>query len=221
MKDERQVADQVLDLLQAVEGQALPILGIQAVDVADAAGEEVDARVGDGLALLRVGQLALGGDAVLDAADAADLGLDRDALGMGDLDDLGGLLEVDLEGLLMGAVVHDRREASVDALQAVLIGAMVEVKGDRHGDVLVLDEVLDDVGDDLERNLPLGSSARALDDNGRLSGLGGVEDRRGPLEVVGVECGDGVMALRCGVQHVFCAYEHDAPPWLTNNCAKC
>ena len=87
MKDERQVADQVLDLLQAVEGQALPILGIQAVDVADAAGEEVDARVGDGLALLRVGQLALGGDAVLDAADAADLGLNRDALGMGDLDD--------------------------------------------------------------------------------------------------------------------------------------
>ena len=216
------MANQVLDLLQTVEGQALPILGIQTVDVADAASEEVDARVGDGLALLRVGQLALGGDAVLDAADAADLGLNRDALGMGDLDDLGGLLEVDLEDLLMGAIVHDRREASVDALQAVLVGAMVEMKGNRYGNVLVLDEVLDDVGDDLERDLPLGSTARALDDDGRLSGLSGVENRRSPLEVVGVECGDGVMALRCGVQHVFCAYEHNAPPWwLTNNCAIC
>ena len=48
-----------------------------------AAGEEVNAQVGDGLALLGVGELAVGGNAVLDATDAADLGLNGDALGVG------------------------------------------------------------------------------------------------------------------------------------------
>ena len=51
VEDERQVAGQGLDLAQALEGQAGPVLGVDAVDVADAAGEEVDAQVGDGLAL--------------------------------------------------------------------------------------------------------------------------------------------------------------------------
>lgn len=51
------------------------------MDVADAAGEEVDTQVSDLLALSRISELAAGGHAVLGAADAADLGLDGHALG--------------------------------------------------------------------------------------------------------------------------------------------
>ena len=208
MEDERQVAGQGLDLAQALEGQAGPVLGIDAVDVADAAGEEVDAQVGDGLALLRVGELAVGGDAVLDATDAADLGLDGDALGVGGLDDLLGALEVEVEGLLVGAVVHDGGEAGLDALEDVLVGAVVEVQGHGHGDVLVLDELLHDVSHDLVADLPLGGAARALDDDRGLQLLGGVQDRGRPLEVVGVEGAHGVVALGRGLEHGSSVDEH-------------
>ena len=99
VENERQIANERLDFGQAVERQASPVIRIQAVDVADAASQEVDAGVGDGLALLRVSKLAQAGNAVFDAADAADLSLDRDALRMGDLHDLGRALEVEIEGL--------------------------------------------------------------------------------------------------------------------------
>lgn len=44
VQDEGQVAGLGLDLAQTLEGKASPVGGIDAVDVADAAGEEVDAR---------------------------------------------------------------------------------------------------------------------------------------------------------------------------------
>ncbi len=102
VENQRQVAHGLLDGSQSVEGQTGPILGVHAMDVADAAGEEVHAQSGDLLALLGVGNLALAHDTVLDATDAADLGLDGDALLVGDLHDLSGAVEVDLEGLLVG-----------------------------------------------------------------------------------------------------------------------
>ena len=127
---------------------------------------------------------------------------------MGGLDDLLGALEVELEGLLVGAVVHDGGEAGLDALEDVLIGAVVEVHGNRDGDVHVLDEVLDEVGDDLVAGLPLGGAGGALDDDGGLELLGGGEDARGPLEVVGVERADGVVALLRGLKHGSSVDEH-------------
>ena len=111
----------------------------QAVDVADATGQEVDAQVGDGLALRGIGKLALGRDAVLGAADAADLGLDGETLLVGQLHELLGALDVGLELGLVRAVVHDGGEARVDALEAVLIGAVIEVQGDGDGNVHGLD----------------------------------------------------------------------------------
>ena len=220
MENERQVAGQSLDLGETVHGEAGPVIGIQAVDVADAAGEEVNAEVGDGLALLGVSELASGGDAVLDATDAADLSLDGDALAVADLHDLGGALEVHLEGGLMGAVIHDGGEASVDGLEAVLIGAVIEVHGNRNGDVHVVNEVGDDVADDLEAHLPLGGTSGALDDDGSLELFGGLEDGAGPLEVVGVEGGDAIMALDGGVEHVLSVNKHVVPPicWTSKLC---
>ena len=146
--------------------------GVHAVDVADAAGEEVDAQIGDLLALGRIGELAGGGHAVLGAADAADLSLDGEALGMGELHELLGAVEVELEGLLVGAVVHDGGEARLDGLEAVLVRTMVEVE--RHGDGHAgrLDGGLDHVGADLEAAHPLGGTGGALDDQRAISESG-------------------------------------------------
>ena len=179
------------------------------MDVADAAGEEVDARVGDGEALLGIGDLAQGGDAVLNAADAADLGLDGDALGVGQAHKLGGTVEVHLEVGLMGAVVHDGGKAGLDALEAVLVRAVVEVKGNGHRDAHRLSQGVHNLGNDLEARLPLGGTGGALDDDGRLRLLGGSEDGTGPLKVVGVERGDGVVALFGRTKHRGSANEHE------------
>ena len=130
------------------------------------------------------------------------------ALGVRGLDDLGRALEVDLEAGLVGAVVHDGGEAGLDALEDVLVGAVVEVEGHGHGDVLVLKELLDDVSADLVAALPLGSAAGALDDDRGLELLGGVKDRGRPLEVVGVERADGVVALLGTLEHGSCVNEH-------------
>ena len=127
---------------------------------------------------------------------------------MGGLDDLGGALEVGLEVGLVGAVVHDGGEAGLDAGEGLVVGAVIEVQGNGDGDVLVLNELLDHVGDNLEAGLPLGSTAGALDDQRGLELLAGVKDGRGPLKVVGVESTNAVVALLCGLKHCGCVNEH-------------
>ena len=52
---------------------------------------------------------------------------------MGKLNELLGAVEVKLEGLLVRAVIHDGREAGLDALEAVLVRTVIEVKGDGNG----------------------------------------------------------------------------------------
>ena len=127
---------------------------------------------------------------------------------MRDAHDLGGTLEVDLEVRLVRAVVHDGGEAGVDALEHVLVGAVVEVQRDGDRDVLGLDQVTHQVGDDLEADLPLGSAARALDDHRRLQLLRSIEDGRRPLEVVRVEGAKGVLAALGSLEHVRCVDKH-------------
>ena len=177
-------------------------------DVADAAGEEVDAQVGNLLALSGVSELAVGGHAVLGAADAANLGLDGHALGVGKLNELLGAVEVKLEGLLVRAVIHDGREAGLDALEAVLVRTVIEVKGDGNGNARGLDGSLDHVGADLETAHPLSGTSGALKDQRRLGLLGGLENSQGPLEVVGVEGTESVLAGLGLLEHVCCVDEH-------------
>ena len=208
MQDEGQVAGLGLDLAQTLEGKASPVGGIDAVDVADTAGEEVDAQVSDLLALSRISELAAGGHAVLGAADAADLGLDGHTLGVGKLNELLGAVEVKLEGLLVRAVIHDGREAGLDALEAVLVRTVIEVKGDGNGNARGLDGSLDHVGADLETAHPLSGTSGALKDQRRLGLLGGLENSQGPLEVVGVEGTETVLAGLGLLEHVCCVDEH-------------
>ena len=127
---------------------------------------------------------------------------------MSDLHDLGGAGEVGLKVGLVGAVVHDGGEAGLDALEGVLVGAVVKVKGNGDGDVLVLDELVNHLGDDLEAGLPLGGTRGALNDDRALQLLRGIQDGRGPLEVVGIEGTNAVVALLGALEHGSCVDEH-------------
>ena len=131
---------------------------------------------------------------------------------MGKLDELGGVLEVRLEVLLVGAVIHDGGEASLDGLEAVLVGAVIEVKGNRHGDVEGVHHVDDDVVAQLEAGHPLGGASGALDDERALELLGSREDAVGPLDVVRVERAEAVVALLGRLEHVRSVNEHVLPP---------
>lgn len=55
------------------------------------------------------------------------------------LNELLGAVEVKLEGLLVRAVIHDGRKAGLDALEAVLVRTVIEVKGDGNGNARGLD----------------------------------------------------------------------------------
>ena len=91
----------------------------------------VDAQSGDLGALFGVGDLAIRRDAVLGSADGTDFGLDGEALVMGKVDKLGGLLDVFVEGE-MRAVEHDGRESGGDAALGPFERAVIEMEGRRE-----------------------------------------------------------------------------------------
>ena len=208
MKNEREIAGLGLDLTKTLEGKASQVGGVHAMDVADAAGQEVNAQVSDLLALSRISELTVGGHAVLGAADAANLSLDGKALGMSELDEFLGAVEVELEGLLMGTVIHDRGEAGLDALEAVLIRTVIEVKSDGNGNTRSLNSGLDHVCADLEAAHPLSSASGALKNQRRLGLLGSLKNGKRPLQVVGVESAESVVTGLCLLQHICCVDEH-------------
>lgn len=128
--------------------------------------------------------------------------------GVADAHELRGVLHVDVEVLLVGAVVHDGGEAGVDALEAGVVGAVVEVQGDGHGEVQGVVHGVHEGGDGLVAGLVLAGAHGALDDEGRLGLLGRQHDGVAPLEVVGVEGADGVVAGDGVVEHLLGIDEH-------------
>ena len=93
VKNERHVAYLLLDGFENVETKSCPVCGIFAVDVADAAGKEINAQICDQLALIGIRALALGNNAVFLAADAADFCLDGHAVLVSKLNQLFGPME--------------------------------------------------------------------------------------------------------------------------------
>ena len=65
-----------MDALQSFKVQALPVGGVNAVDVADASSQEVNAQSGDLGALFGVSDFAVADYAVLNAADGTNFGFD-------------------------------------------------------------------------------------------------------------------------------------------------
>ena len=185
---------QLADLLQAVEvelGFALEL--VRAVAGADGDGQRIAAGAGDEvLGLLGVGvDVLVGTHVLLHTGQAAQLGLDPHAAGVGVFHHALGLGDVFLVGQVR-AVVHNGGEAAVDDVFAELkIGAVVQVQ--HHGQVghfkgrlhelddVILPGVLARTGGDLQDERGVFRHARlhdALDD----------------LHIIHVERADGVAA---------------------------
>ena len=112
----------------------------------------------------------------------------------------------------MRTIVHNRGEASLDALEAVLVRTVIKVQGDGNGHTGCLDGGLHHVGADLEAAHPLSSTSGALKNQRGLRLLGGLENGERPLEVVGVEGAQRVVTGLGLLEHLCCVNEHTRPP---------
>ena len=112
------------------------------MDVTNTTSQEIYTKVCNLLALIRISKFAVGGYAILGTTNATNFSFNRNTLGMSKLYDLLGTRQVNVKGLLMGAIVHNGRKASSNALQRLLIGTMIKVQSNRNGNVLVLNQLM-------------------------------------------------------------------------------
>ena len=201
----------LVDAVQSLEVQTLPVGRVDTVDVADAGCQEVDAQIGDLCALRRVCDLASAHDAVLDAADGTDLSFDAQALGMCQSDQLLGLLHVLLNGVV-AAVEHDGRETGFHAGLAAFVGAVVQMQSNGNGDPHGIDHCADHRSNGLETGHVLAGTLGDAQDDGALHLLAGGQHSLGPLQVVDVELGHTVVAVACLDEHFGCIYQHYSLP---------
>ena len=196
-----------MDAVQSLEVQPLPVGRVDAVDVADAGSEEIDAQIGDLCALCGVSDLTVAHNAVLDAADGTDLGLDAHALGVCQSDQLRGLGDILLDGVV-AAVEHDGGEASLNAGLAALVGAVIQMQSDRNGDAHRIDHCVHHCGDGLEAGHVLAGTLGDAQNDGTLHLLAGGQDSLGPLQIVDVELRHTVVAVAGFDEHFGCIYQH-------------
>ena len=208
MQNQRNAVGGLVDLLQSLEIQALPVGGVLAVDIADAGSQEVNAQISDLLALSRISDLAGADHAVLFAADGTNLSLDGQALGVSQLNQLGGLGNVLVDGVV-AAVEHDAGEASLDAGLGALVAAVVQMQSNGNGDVQGLDHSLNHGGHGLVTGHVLAGALRYTQNNRAVQLLRSEQDGLGPLQVVDVELANGIVAVAGFVEHFGCAYQHD------------
>ena len=116
-----------------------------------------------------------------------------------------GLFDVLLNGIL-AAVKHHGAEAALDCRQRFLIGAVVHVRADRHGDLEEVHEIAYHVRDGPVAAHVLGRAAGHAQDDGAFHFLGGQQERADGFHIVQVEVAHGVMALLGQGQHFFGVY---------------
>ena len=148
-----------LDLAQTVKAQTSPVCRILAVDVTDTCSQEVNAQLSDRLAFLRICQFTGRNDTVFFTADAADLTLDGNSLGVCQSDHFLGLLQVFLK-CIVRSVEHYGCKAGFDAGLSTFIRTMVQVQSDRNGDAHAVMDLLHHCDDRLEAAHILGSTFR-------------------------------------------------------------
>ena len=173
------------------------------MDIADACSQHGDAEVSDLLALCRICALALAYNAVFFAADSADFCFDGHTLLIADSYEFFCLGNILFERK-SGAVEHDGGEASVDALLAAFICAVVKVKSYRNCDALALDNVDYDVPYCLETCHVLAGTLGYLYDDRRIGLLSCLQNCLCPLKVVEVECADCIMSGVSVCDHFLC-----------------
>ena len=209
MQNQRNVVGGVVDLVQSLEVQTLPVGGVLAVDVADAGSQEVDAQRSDLGALGGISDLTHADDAVLLAADGADLSLDGQAVVMCQRDQLGGLGDVLVDGVV-AAIEHDGGETGGDAGLSALVGAVIQMQRNGNGDAQALVHRLDHGGHGLEAGHVFAGTLRDAEDDRRVHLLCGEQDALGPLQIVDVELADCVVAIARFQQHIGSIYQHSS-----------
>ena len=173
------------------------------MDVSDACRQKVYAQISDGLALLGIGALAHTYNSIFFSADGTHLCLDGNALAMCGRNQLGGLGNVLLNGI-MGAVEHDGREACLDTLVAVLIGAMIQMDGYGYIDVQILQKAVHHAHYRVIAAHVLAGAFGHTQNHGRLALLCSQQDSLGPLQIIDIELSYRVMTCLCLFQHLCC-----------------
>ena len=175
------------------------------MDVADACRQEINAQVSYHLALLGIRALAHSDYAVFLAADGSNLSLDGKSLFMGSRNQLLGLLNV-LFDRIVGSVEHDGRKSGFDTLVAGVISAVVQMQGNRNGDVQLFQHSVYHSYNGLIAAHVLSCALGNAEDNGRIQLLSRLKDGLRPLQVVDVELANRIMAGFRLVEHFFCRY---------------
>ena len=173
------------------------------MDVTDTCGKHGHAQIGDHLAFVGISAFTCAHNAVFLTADSTDLCFQRDALGIGQVDQLGGLLNVFFDGIVR-TVEHNRREARFDASESTFIGAVVQMESHGNGDAEIFQHAVDHADDGLIAAHIFARTFGNTEDHGGIHFLRGEQNCLGPFKVVDVELTDGVMAFFCFGKHFFC-----------------
>ena len=211
MQNQRNVVGGLVDAVQSLEVQTLPVCRVDAVNVADAGSQEVDAQSGDLCTLFGISNLASAYNAVLNAADGADLGLDAHTMSVCKGHQLFRLFHVLFNGIV-AAVEHDGGEAGLNAGLAALVGAVVQMQSNGNSDAHGIDHGADHGGNGLETGHVLTSTLGNAQNDGALHFLAGGQDCLGPLQIIDVELRHTVVAIACLEQHFGCIYQHYSLP---------
>ena len=205
------IVGSLMDALQCLEIQALPVFRVHAVNVADACGQEINAQIGDLSALLRVSDLACTHNAVFHAADRTHLGFDAQALVMCQLHQLFGFGNVFFNGI-MAAVKHDGGETGLNAGLGTLVGAVIQMQGYGNRDAQAFIHGLYHGGNGFKAAHILAGAFGNTQDHRALHFFALQQNAFGPLQIVDVELGYTVMAVTGLQEHIGCVYQHNKLP---------
>ena len=207
MQNQGHIAGGVLDGLQHVETEAGPVCGVLTVDVADAGSQHGNAQIRDQLALCGISTLAAAHNAVFLTADSANLCFQGQTLLVADVDQLSGLCQILLDGIV-GTVEHYGREACFDASLGCLIGTMVQVQSNGNRDLQILQHTVYHTNDGGVAAHILAGTLGYAENYGGLQLLCGEQNGLGPFQVVDVELTNGVVTFTSLGHHFFSRNEH-------------
>ena len=124
MKYERHIACQLLDRIQSLKAESLPVCRIFSVDVADSCCKEVNSKISDHLTFVRVCAFAFSYNAVFFSADGSYFCLDGHVVLMCDLHKFFCLLHIFFDRI-MGTVKHNGGKSCFHTFQTSFVAAVI------------------------------------------------------------------------------------------------
>ena len=205
MQYQRHVADSLLYSFQSFEAQTFPVCRIYTVDVTNTSSQNVYAQISDGLAFLRICTLASTDYAVFFAADCTDFCFDRQTQLMSNCNQFLGLCQIFFDREVR-TVEHDRSKASLDAVIALIVGAVIQMQSNRNGDTQRFVHSLYHICNNLETGHVLAGTAGNAQNYRRIQLLCSVQDCLCPFQIVDVELTDCILAVSSLLHHILCRY---------------